>query len=108
MLTKGGRFLGSSNASYQVDGAISDIVRSSDHDLPHYVYGSRLRCIDTPGEAVYILAGVAYLIPLIALFSRFFYKAYVKTAVRSSGATKTTTVAGVGYPEAKCIGGTSG
>lgn len=107
MLTRSGSFLGGSSASNQVYGTISDIDRTSNYYLPRYVHRSRVRCIDTPGEAVYILAGVAYLIPLIALFSRFFYKAYVKTAVRSSPATKTRKVTGVGQPEARCKGGAS-
>ncbi|GAB7331069.1 hypothetical protein MBLNU13_g02557t1 [Cladosporium sp. NU13] len=96
VLTKGGSFFGSSSASNQVGGTISDSSQSSNYDILHSVHGPRVRCIGTPGEAVYILAGLTYLIPLIALFSRFFYKAYLKTTVPPSRATKTTTIVDIG------------
>lgn len=107
VLTKSGSFLGSSNVSDQVGSTISDSFGSSNHDLSHYVRGSRVRCIDTPGEAVYVLVGIAYVIPLIALFSRFFYNAYLKPKTRPSCTTGKTTIADIGQPEAKCIRGAS-
>lgn len=107
VLTESGSFFGSSSAPDQVGSTISDSFGSSSYDLSHYVRGSRLRCIDTPGEAVYVLVGVAYVIPLIALFSRFFYNAYLKPTTRPSRTTERTTIADVGQPEAKRIRGAS-
>lgn len=107
VLTESGSFFGSSSASDQVGSTISDSFGSSNYDLSHYVRGSRVRCIDTPGEAVYVLVGIAYVIPLVALFSRFFYNAYLKPKTRSSCTTEKTTIADIGQPEAKCIPGAS-
>jgi hypothetical protein len=95
---------GSSSASLQVSNAISLGDWNSDYGLHHHNQWSRIRCINTSGEAVYILAAISYIIPLIALFSRFFYNAYVKNTARFSRAPKTSGKVEDSKPKARCPG----
>ena len=94
----------SSSASHQVSNAPSLGDWNSDHGINHHNQWSRIRCINTSGEAVYILAAISYIIPLIALFSRFFYNAYVKHTARFSHAPKTSGKVEDSKPKARCPG----
>jgi hypothetical protein len=67
---------------------------------------SKVNCINTSGETFFIYLSLSYLFPLIVLFCRFFYKAYMKRNTRprvvppkiiTDGAHKNDKAAKVGH-----------
>ena len=63
--------------TFGIDAIHAANVEKAQEEIRYRMGTQRIHCIDTSGQVFAILLNASYLIPLFALFVRFFYKSYI-------------------------------